>query len=332
MARRNVFPVQLSILKAQDLGNEVAHRYGLSGPTTCELFAQGVNDTYVVSVGHERYALRVYRSAWRTDADVAFELDLLEHLKQVGANICAPLRTLSRELSFTLNAPEGRRRVGLFEFAVGSPPRWDKHDPEEARGYGVGVGLIHAGMDSFRSRHPRFHLDFDHLLTTPLQELESRISHRSDDWAYLQRLAHRLHDSIGEHGEKLTRGICHGDFHGGNANRGRDGSFQFFDFDCAGPGWRAYDLAVFRWALMRRPKDYPVEALWQAFVEGYSSRNSLKDVDLAAVPEFVAIRQIWLMGLHATIVKTRGSGFMNDAYFDREMKILRDWQASELHE
>jgi Ser/Thr protein kinase RdoA (MazF antagonist) len=83
---------------------------------------------------------------------------------------------------------------------------------------------------------------------------------------------------------------------------------------------------------MRRPKDYPVEALWQAFVEGYSSRNSLKDIDLAPVPEFVAIRQIWLMGLHATIVKTRGSGFMNDAYFDREMKILRDWQASELPE
>lgn len=332
MARRNVFPVQLSILKAHDLGNEVASRYGLSGPTTCELFAQGVNDTYVLSVGHQKFALRVYRSGWRSDADVAFELELLEHLKQEGANVCAPVRTPSGDLSFTLNAPEGRRRVGLFDFAAGAPPQWDKRDPDEARAYGEGVGLIHAGMVNFRSRHRRFHLDLDHLLGTPLRELEPRLSHRSADWAYLQRLARRMRHSIGDRDEGLTRVICHGDFHGGNAHRGADGSFQFFDFDCAGPGWRAYDLAVFRWGLMRRPKDHQVEDLWQAFVDGYRSRQALNDVDLAAVPEFVAIRQIWLMGLHATIVRTRGSGFMNDAYFDRELKILRDWPASELPE
>jgi thiamine kinase-like enzyme len=40
----------------------------------------------------------------------------------------------------------------------------------------------------------------------------------------------------------LEIGFCHGDFHGGNACQ-KDGSFTFYDFDCCGWGYRAYDLA-----------------------------------------------------------------------------------------
>ena len=41
--------------------------------------------------------------------------------------------------------------------------------------------------------------------------------------------------------------VQHGDLQGYHANVGPDGMLTFFDFDCGGYGYRAYDLAVFVW-------------------------------------------------------------------------------------
>ena len=324
MAKRSEFPVQKSLLDANELGCEVAEQYDLPLPVGCELFAQGLNDTYILSADDDKYALRVYRSGWRTDDDVAFELELLEHLAREGANVCAPLRSRSGGLSLTLDAPEGRRQVALFEFAAGTPIAGTQWSGDDARAYGEGVALVHAGMDTFTSQHRRLNLDLDHLLAAPLSELEPRLIARTDDWSYLQQVAESLRNSILERANDLTWGICHGDFHGGNARRVKEGPYRFFDFDCGGFGWRAYDIAVFRWGVLRLPGNQSSEDLWQAFTDAYSTERYLKATDLAAVPDFVAIRQIWLMGLHAAFGKERGAAFLNDAYFDRQMKILRE--------
>jgi len=41
---------------------------------------------------------------------------------------------------------------------------------------------------------------------------------------------------------------------------------------------------------------------------------------------FVAIRHIWLVGLHVSLGDRFGWGWMNDSYFDRQLKVLRDWE------
>ena len=60
-------------------------------------------------------------------------------------------------------------------------------------------------------------------------------------------------------------------------------------------GWRAYDIAVFRWG---RALNKQGEKLWEAFLEGYMQYRAIQPMDLAAVPLFVAMRQIWLLGMH----------------------------------
>ena len=52
--------------------------------------------------------------------------------------------------------------------------------------------------------------------------------------------------------------------------------------------------------------------------------RTLKAVDLEAVPVFVAIRQIWLWGLHTEGAPDWGYSMLNDRYFDESMKILRE--------
>jgi Ser/Thr protein kinase RdoA (MazF antagonist) len=126
----------------------------------------------------------------------------------------------------------------------------------------------------------------------------------------------------------LDVGFCHGDCHGGNACE-KDGTFTFYDFDCSGWGYRAYDLAVFPWAFaIRQNVRERIQAIGRAFLEGYKRRRALALTDVDAVAAFVAVRQIWLAGLHIGMGDRFGWGWMNDGYFDRHLKMLRDWETS----
>jgi hypothetical protein len=49
-----------------------------------------------------------------------------------------------------------------------------------------------------------------------------------------------------------------------------------------------------------------------------------------AVPLFVLIRHIWLLGLHTANASDWGAGWLNKRYFDRGLKFLRDWEADQL--
>jgi Ser/Thr protein kinase RdoA (MazF antagonist) len=64
----------------------------------------------------------------------------------------------------------------------------------------------------------------------------------------------------------------------------------------------------------------------RAFLKGYARRRTLGATDVDAIAAFVAIRQIWLLGLHIGNGDRFGWGWINDDYFDRQFKVLRDWE------
>ena len=66
----------------------------------------------------------------------------------------------------------------------------------------------------------------------------------------------------------------------------------------------------------------------RAFLAGYMRHRRLSDIDVAAIPVFVAVHEIWLMGLHVGLGDRFGWGWINDRYFDRHFKVLRTWQKS----
>ena len=48
--------------------------------------------------------------------------------------------------------------------------------------------------------------------------------------------------------------------------------------------------------------------------------------DVHVISAFVAIGQIWLLGLHIGFGDRFGWGWINDRYFDCPLKVLRDWE------
>jgi Ser/Thr protein kinase RdoA (MazF antagonist) len=147
----------------------------------------------------------------------------------------------------------------------------------------------------------------------------------------LSELADRLAGAVAARdGLGFTR--CHGDCHGSNARIATEGPQAgqaiVFDFDDGGPGYLAYDIAVFLWARVSfQRKEY---AMWPAFIEGYRSMRSLGAADFEAAHLFVPIRHIWLMGEYASRLAEWGSEAVPADFVARELAFLLAWETAKL--
>ncbi len=323
---KKALPARSSVLAPAPLLDAAREHYAIERGAACELVHRGVNDTYVVTANDQQYVLRVYRYGWRDYPDLHWELSLLEHLEAEAAPVAAPIRTRSGNPFSIVLAPEGPRPVALFRFAPGRHCPPEAMNPPHARAFGRALAATHLRMDTFEPAHPRFELDLDHLLHRPIAALEARMAERAHDWTYLQRLAGDIRDAIVEFDDRgLMRGLCHGDATTYNAHLDQRGEFTFFDFDSGGPGWRAYDIACFRWDTLHNLDRRKADEAFRAFLEGYRELRGFPKVDEDAVPPFVAAREIWHMGIHAMKTSDDGYAFMHDRYFDQSINFLHDW-------
>lgn len=324
------FPVTHSTLSVKALLAEVLSWYDIEQPTACHLLHLGLNDSFLVNTQGASYVLRAYRTGWRSQSEILYELEALHYLRHAGVSVSVPLIRRDGDLVGVILAPEGQRYLVLFTYAPGREPAYEAEEETESYLYGKLTAQIHASTDTFQSAHQRFALNLDHLLDVPLQSIQPFLSHRSEDWRYLMTLAERLRLHVQDIPLKdLETGFCHGDFHGSNVHLDQDKTLTLFDFDCCGMGWRAYDIAVFRWGARLRGKE---KDRWPSFLRGYTEERPLSGRDIVATLYFVAIRHIWLMGLHTGNAQDWGRAWLNEAYFDRALKFLREWEAEYLTE
>jgi Ser/Thr protein kinase RdoA (MazF antagonist) len=308
-----------SVVAPAVLKRLVASSYPLR-PTDCRLLAVNVTHTYEVRARDKRYALRLYCRGWRTAAAIAYELAALRHVTARGASVSAPLARRDRKWVTSVAAPEGVRPAVLFTWCDG---REKVADPDAARAYGEGLARLHNASDDFVRRCPGRDIDVDCLVTRPLAIMQAALAGRPEDAARLEKIAAAIAREIRRRRAGLSWGFCHGDPCAANA-RIKDGVTTFFDFDFCGHGWRSYDLANFLWGLsVHNVDDLP--AKWNAFLEGYRRQRPIRRDDLAAVPLFVAARQLWLLGLQVGNTDRWGSWWVNESYFDFNLKIVWDW-------
>ena len=268
----STFPVTNSILSANAIVTDIlVPCYGLSPKTTCRFHNFGLNDTFMVEAPEAKYVFRVYRPDWRSTADIGYELDALEHLASKGVSVSTVVPRLDSKRITTVVTPEGKRPAAMFTFAPGRELEVDETDSAD---FGRSCALMHTATDGFVSRHRRLKLDLNHLLDQPLASVRPHLAHRSKDWEFIRELAGRLRQRIHAiEPSSLDMGFCHGDFHGGNVHREGD-QLTHFDFDCCGYGWRAYDVAVYRWA--GRYTEREAEAnRWNAYLKAYREVRKL---------------------------------------------------------
>jgi len=314
-------PVVHSVISSHALVPILNDLYDIGDVMECRFHTNGLNDTYTLKASTGKYILRIYKANWRNKHEIMFEVDLLNHLVEKSIPVSGPLRRRDGSYVVEIDASEGLRFAVLFSYAEGEYS--DKN--ESCHLYGEQVAKMHLAMDDFKSDQARFTIDLDHLLKQPIQSIRKVLSHRPEGMDYLVALSEVLSKRIGEISSELDWGVCHGDLHGANVHFHED-SLTHFDFDCGGFGWRAYDVSVFLWAKVRgKGEEHFNNEQWSMFLESYQKHKSLSEYDLKAIPLFVAIREIWLMGLHIGGSQVWGSGWINDHYFNTNLQFLRKW-------
>lgn len=309
-------PVIYSTFSGEAVKTLVLPHYGFGESAACVLFRRGLNDTYRVSANNDRLALRLYRHRWRTEVMIRDEIAALLHLKGAGFPVAAPLAREDGEWLTPVQAPEGLRWAVLFHWVSGSEPYVAA---PHATLYGEMVARMHTATDNMRPGVGRKALDADYLLNDPSARLRSLMKSRpplaSRFDALVDRTSTRLESARARLGDW---GFCHGDLNGGNAHLDAD-RLVLFDFDCCGQGWRAYDIATYRWSVRARAV---AEQAWTSFIEAYlRARPEARDI-LEYVPLFVVLRHIWLHGHYAWDAQETGTGYQSDKYLDELVSFL----------
>ncbi|WP_213957221.1 phosphotransferase [Variovorax sp. dw_954] len=315
------------------IAQAVAQHWPALGPVEgCHLLRRGFNDVYAVQfkAGGQRVARLSARRA-RGPANVDYEAGLLSHLQRAGASVAASLRTCAGASAGELAAPEGMRTLMLFDFLPGEPPGDVLADIEAT---GRDLARIHVASQHYSGPPSLYALALPHLLDQPLRWLLAAptldAGLRADFTAIGERLRARI-DGLA----RLPEGACHGDAHAGNMHLADDPAggrvASFFDFDDAGPGCLAYDLATWLWSLLLRagPAGPDAAALerWRRFLHGYQSVREIDAQEFDAIARFVPVRHTWFMGEYASRMAEWGTQTMPSSWLRKQVDQMIAWES-----
>ena len=321
-------PVIYATASAEAVADFVTAHYALNGPVACSFVNRGFNDTYVLRDARgAQFILRLSSPRARGPADPAAETAFIAYLDVAGIPVAAPVPARTGVLFTAAPLPGGSRPAVLFHMAQGRRPDLDA--PEDAAAQGRTLARLHDAADQYLARESgRRRLDLDHLLHRPVLALMALDHDAPAARRDLMALATRLDAAVLRADGALTLTRCHGDTHGLNARIATTGRYGgqavFFDFDDGGWGYLAYDLAVHLWAQVSFGRRR--HAMWHAFRAAYGAERPVTPADEAALPVFVAIRHIWLMGELAAQTALWGTETLSAAWLAREVAFLLAWE------
>ncbi len=339
-----VFPIQRSVLSTQALAEGVLSRYEFGENVTCHLLTRGLNDSYLVTAAptaapdptttviktaaSRKAILRVYTGGWRTPAQIEAEIALLDLL--AAHDIAAPTAIKGKDGTTlqALNAPEGTRHAVLFSYLEGAPAH--RFTTRQCTAWGKLLARFHALVDKKGATYDRPRFDLAALVDEPLARLEgfSPYAAYSEDIAYLKQVAAMLKtEALRLPTTAPAWGFCHGDVNLSNVLFTEDGAPQLIDFDLCGYGWRVYDIATVIWAFVVDESTIYKgrQNVRDAFLAGYQSVRKLSKAELSALPFFVLLRHLWLLGSGIRLSREFGVGWLVGGYFEHYMQFLREW-------
>ena len=312
---QNLFSCDQQLSK--DITQMITQDYSYEKDIEVELISSGHDDFYLVMLDQKKHVLRVHQSNkyWLSSIEnYLFELNWLLFLKDCNLAVAYPIVRKDGSLLGLIPTPEGNRYWALYSFSEGA----NSLTEEQAEIFGRSIAQIHLASNRFKTSYERHHTDIEFLLDDTMDRIEIFLNGtHQEDLFFLQKLSARLKQKIGLISfENDEYGIIGGDFQGYNHHFNEKNAITHFDFELVGYGWRAYDLAVFRWG---RGCD---DLLWEACLKGYNSIRPLSKREKDAIPIFVIIRKFWLVGSRITVPE--GAAWVKDNWDDQiiELKII----------
>jgi len=333
--------VAYSTIAAGAIAGVVDADYAVGPIVSCHLFQRGFNDTYeLVATGGAKYMVRLSGLRPRGPANIAYEVAFLAHLRGCGLKVACAVAGRDGRPWRELAAPEGTRTFAVFEHLVGdplSPARASKLDDdliEDVRLIGAELARLHTAGETYSGPPSRYRLEGDYLLARPVGQLLAAPKLDESQRQAISEFGATLADRLADVEARLTRVACHGDNHGGNTmisgERGERVA-AWFDFDDCGPGFLAYDLAVFLWQMLGAINSAALNAdgqtCWTAFLGGYRSNRSIQDADFEAIALFVPIRHLLWMSEIVGRVAQNGVRVLSSEWLGPQLALVRGWKA-----
>jgi Ser/Thr protein kinase RdoA (MazF antagonist) len=332
-AAEPLFPVTYSTLSQPALIDRVLSQYPIGPVTQCNFWNRGLSDVYWVETNNgaapsQTYILRVSHAHWRTQAEVQFELELLDFLQQQQFPAASPLRTHQGQLAVTIHAAEGYRYASLFTYAPGQVPLGDLNVSQSAI-LGRTVAQLHQTSQGFVSQAARPDLSLDYLLDPALETIKPFLQTKPAGLDYLVGAIADLKDQLQNFPREAPLwSICWGDPHSGNAHFTENDQVTLFDFDQCGYGWRIFEIAKFfqvalSTGLSRTTRD--------AFLAGYEAVAPLTALERERLQSFTQVAHIWSWGISLGHAMVYQYSKLDDYYFHSRLELLKrlkspDWQ------
>jgi len=261
----------------------------------------------VEDAGGRRYALRIHRHGYHSDAELRSELQWMQALAAAGIAVPRVLPSAAGRLHERVAAaavPEARQ-VDLFEWIAGEPIG------AAGEALAAGTGEVRALFEQMGALCARVHDQ-----SAAWQPPPGFVRHRWDAegltgeqpfWGRFWELGAlapaerelilagraRVHEALLACGKAPARySLIHADLTPDNV-MARDGELLLIDFDDAGWGWHLFELATALYFHVGEP--YYAAAL-EALVAGYRRHRPLAEDDLARLPVFLAARGFTYLG------------------------------------
>jgi len=314
------FPVSSSILSASHLTAYLQDTYNFTAGTNCSLVRAGINHTYLVNTGEQKYVFRIYSCNWRTEAEIGEEIRLLLELKNKDIAVSYPLPAHNGRYIQQFSAPEGTRFAVLFSFAAGEK----LHLVAAATHYRIGALMARLHGITEKITLDRTTYTPQVLLQDSMPYLEQFLPADTAEMHYMRTLQTCLLHTLAQADNKqLRNGAVHLDIWFDNINVAGD-AITIFDFDFCGNGWLALDVAYYMMQLHNVEKyeraDY--EPKVAAFIEGYESVQPLTAEEKRLLPALGICLYFFYLGVQCRRYENWSNAFLNENYLKRYINGL----------
>lgn len=276
--------------------------WGMS-EASIQLVSQSENLVYRVDGPDSRYGLRVHRAGYHTRDELRSEQQWIAALADAGLSVPTPQPTRTEGWLVTITVPgEAPRFASLVRWVDGdilgghleqAPLRDRLHWLHDV---GRTVARLHSSASTWSAPvgFRRVHWDTDGLMGD--EPVWGRFWEASGVSAEQQVLLLRGRDHCRERLSRLPTGqedysLIHADMHPYNLLISED-DLHVLDFDDAGFGWQAYDLAV---ALYNFRRDPAFASICASLVAGCREVREVDDATIAQLDFFFVVRSlVWL--------------------------------------
>lgn len=288
----------------------------------------------VVRDGTTKFALRVHRLDYHSDASLRSELQWVRFLAAAGIGVPEIIPTASGDEFALATAPglSRPRQVDMLGWLEGGPIGSVEEglngtfEQQAALYFNIGAlaGRLHEQTSSWTlpdhfSRHA---WDEDGLIGAEpfwgrFWELDGL---SSGQLTTIQRAVERSRAELAAYGvARENYGLIHADFVPENIIQ-TDGRLFLIDFDDCGFGWHMFELATALYFL-RDAENY--EAIQHALIEGYRSVRMLDERDLRMIDVFLFLRSTTYLGWVHTRSETETARELKPFFVDATVRLAQ---------